>query len=130
MNAKKIKIYIRQHWIKILLIIFGLIIGTFTVIVIAAGISAMAKLESFYKQLQFSSIPLQFFFSIVTAIIFASIYTVFNMWFMFGGGMSKLGQKRIKSEDVNVKWDEVIGMDEIKREAWEVVQLLKRNYSE
>lgn len=39
--------------------------------------------------------------------------------------MTKLGQKRIKSLEVNVKWNEVIGMDEVKREAWEVVQLLK-----
>ena len=125
MNYKQIKIYIRLHWIKLLLILIGSIIGLFTLIVLMAGISAMINLESFYKQLQFSAIPLQFFFSIVTAIIFASIYTVFNYWFMFGGGMTKLGQKRVKSQEVNVKWDEVIGMEEVKREAWEVVQLLK-----
>ncbi len=125
MELKKIRIYIRQHWISIVLLILVSIIGTFTVIVLIAGVSAMINLESFYKQLQFSSIPLQFFFSIVSAMIFASIYTVFNYWFVFGGGMTKLGQKRVKSQEVDIKWSEVIGMEEVKRDAWEVVQLLK-----
>lgn len=125
MNLHKIKVYIRLHWIKLLLILVLSILGLFTTIVLIAGVSAMINLESFYKQLQFSAIPLQFFFSIITAIIFASIYTVFHYWFFFGGGMTKLGQKRVKTQEVNVKWGEVIGMDEVKREAWEVVQLLK-----
>jgi len=124
-DLNKLRVYFKLHWIKILLIVLASIIGLFTVIVLIAGVQAMLNLESFYKQLQFSSIPLQFFFSIVTAIIFASIYTIFHYWFFFGGGMTKLGQKKVKSEEVNVKWSEVIGMDEIKREAWEVVQLLK-----
>lgn len=93
MDFNKIKVYIKLHWIKILLIFLASVIAIFTLIVLLAGISAMINLESFYKQLQFSSIPLQLFFSIVTAIIFASIYTIFNYWFFFGGGMTKLGQK-------------------------------------
>ncbi|MFA5090652.1 MAG: AAA family ATPase [Candidatus Omnitrophota bacterium] len=125
MDFKKSRVYIKLHWMGILLTLFLLTIGIFTAIVIIAGINAMIHMESFYKQLQFSSIPLQFFFSIVTAIIFASIYTIFNYWFFFSGGMTKLGQKKVKSQEVNIKWNEVIGMDEIKREAWEVVQLLK-----
>jgi len=125
MDFNKLKIYIRLHWISIVLFAILGIIGLFTVLVLIAGVSAMINLESFYKQLQFSSIPLQFFFSIVTAIIFASIYTVFHYWFFFGGGMTKLGQRKIKSQEVNIKWAEVIGMDEVKRDAWEVIQLLK-----
>ncbi|OGX16476.1 MAG: hypothetical protein A2166_01170 [Omnitrophica WOR_2 bacterium RBG_13_41_10] len=125
MGNKKIRIYLKLHWVKILIISLLAIIGLFTTIVMIAGVQAMLNLESFYKQLQFSSVPLQFFLSVITAIIFASIYTVFNYWFFFGGGMTKLGQKRIKSQEVNIKWDEVIGMEEVKREAWEVVQLLK-----
>ena len=125
MDFKKIKIYFKLHWIKIVLFILLGIIGTFTLIILIAGVSAMIQLESFYKQLQFSAVPLQFFLSIVTAIIFASIYMTFHYWFLFGGGMTKLGQKRIKSQEVNIKWNEVIGMEEVKRDAWEVVQLLK-----
>jgi cell division protease FtsH len=125
MELKKIRIYFKLHWIKLLLFLILGLIGLFTVLVLSAGVSAMMNLESFYKQLQFSAIPLQFFFSIVTAIIFASIYTIFHYWFFFGGGMTKLGQKKVKSTEVNIKWNEVVGMEEVKRDAWEVVQLLK-----
>ncbi|MDD5669368.1 MAG: AAA family ATPase, partial [Candidatus Omnitrophica bacterium] len=125
MDSRKISVYIKLHWIKLVLFAVVGVIIVFTVIVLIAGTRAMIDLESFYKQLQFSSIPLQFFISIVTAIIFASIYTIFNYWFFFGGGITKMGQKVVKSQEVNIKWDDVIGMDEVKREAWEVVQLLK-----
>jgi cell division protease FtsH len=41
------------------------------------------------------------------------------------GGLAKVSKSKIKGEMVNVMWDDVIGMEEAKREAWEVVQLIK-----
>ncbi len=125
MNLKKVSVYVKLNWVKLLLVLLALTMGTLTVIALIVGMKAMAGLESFYKQMQLSMIPLQIFIAVVTAFVFASIYTVFHYWFFFAGGMTKLGQKKIKSVEVNVKWDDVIGMDEVKREAWEVVQLLK-----
>ena len=49
MNYKQIKNYIRLHWVKLLLILIGSIIGLFTLIVLMAGINAMINLESFYN---------------------------------------------------------------------------------
>jgi len=125
MNLKKVSVYVKLNWIKLLLVLLAVTVLTLTVFALIIGMKAMAGLESFYKQMQLSMIPLQIFIAVVTAFVFASIYTVFHYWFFFAGGMTKLGQKKIKSVEVNVKWDEVIGMDEVKREAWEVVQLLK-----
>jgi len=34
------------------------------------------------------------FMAIITAIAFASIYMGFHYWFMFGGGLTKIGQKK------------------------------------
>ncbi|MBI4354293.1 MAG: AAA family ATPase, partial [Candidatus Omnitrophica bacterium] len=42
-----------------------------------------------------------------------------------GGSFSKIAKGRVKGDQVNVKWDEVIGMEEAKLEAWEVVELLR-----
>lgn len=125
MTRKQLYIYLRLHWIKVTVISLLLILAITATIIISIGINELIHLESFYRRLQFSSIPLQFFFSIVSAFIFASIYMAFHYWFFFGGGMGKLGQKKVKSQEVNIKWDEVIGMEEVKRDAWEVVQLLK-----
>jgi cell division protease FtsH len=36
-----------------------------------------------------------------------------------------MSKSKVKGEQVNVKWSDVIGMEEAKREAWEAVQLIK-----
>jgi cell division protease FtsH len=47
-------------------------------------------------------------------------------WLHYGGGsFSKMAKNRVKGENVNIRWDDVIGMEEVKQEAWEVVELLK-----
>lgn len=125
MTLKQFHIYLRLNWLKIVIITALALMVIITLLILSAGVRELLNLESFYRQLQFSSIPLQFFFSIVTAVIYACIFTFFNFWFLYGGGMTKLGQKKVKSQEVNIKWSEVIGMEEVKRDAWEVVQLLK-----
>jgi cell division protease FtsH len=46
-------------------------------------------------------------------------------WIMSGGAAGKLGALDLKKTKVSVKMDDVIGMDDPKREAWELVKLLK-----
>ncbi len=46
-------------------------------------------------------------------------------WIMSGGAAGKLGALDLKKTNVNVKMSEVIGMDDPKREAFELVKLLK-----
>jgi len=89
------------------------------------GVQQFIGLESFYKRTTLASIPFQMFMAIITAIAFASIYMGFHYWFMFGGGLTKIGQKKIKTADVNVKWSDVVGMESSKREVAEVISLLK-----
>ena len=56
----------------------------------------------------------------------AGIFVAFLWWLHYGGGsFSKMSKSQIKSDQVNVRWDHVIGMEEAKREAWEVVEPLK-----
>ncbi len=45
-----------------------------------------------------------------------------QFYFMQGGGMGKVYVEKAK---VSVKWDEVIGLENAKKEAWELVKLLK-----
>ena len=82
-------------------------------------------LESFYKRMTLAGIPLQILLGIVTAFIFASIYMGFHYWFMFGGGIAKMGQKKIKPSDVNIRWSDVVGMESVKSEVSEVISLIK-----
>jgi cell division protease FtsH len=50
-------------------------------------------------------------------------------WMMFRGGgygeFSKLQSKAIRGEEIGVRWPDVIGMEDAKREAWEAVELIR-----
>lgn len=124
MTAKSLKKIIQLHWLKLILCIFLLLLVSIVLLLVIAGIKQFAGLESFYKQNMLAGIPFQLIMSVITAVIFASIYMGFHYWFMFGGGITAMGQKRIKAAKVNVKWSDVIGMDSAKREVAEVISLI------
>ncbi|MCF7916997.1 MAG: AAA family ATPase [Candidatus Omnitrophica bacterium] len=125
MDLGKLKKLIKLHWIKMLLIVVALTLLTTVTILVVVGIKHFLTLEAFYRKMTLAGIPLQLFLSVITAFVFASIYMGFHYWFMFGGGMNKISQKRIKPEHVNVKWSDVIGMKHVKGEVLEVIKLLK-----
>jgi len=103
------------HWIKAAIIIVLLAS-------IAWPIYALMGIDSYqrtYLMALFAMTPIQ-------SIIYTGIFVVMLYWLHYGGGsFSKMGKSQVKSDQVNIKWDEVIGMEEAKREAWEVVELLK-----
>jgi len=125
MDKRKIKIFVKIYWAKILI---GFVIFVFLVALIfllVVGTKHFLSLESFYKKMTLAAVPLQLFLSVITAFVFATIYMSFHYWFMFGGGMSKMGQKKIKAKDVDIKWSDVVGMESEKKEVWEVISLIK-----
>ena len=80
----------------------------------------LSRIESFYRQMQLIQIPMYILMGVINASVF-----VFMWLFFLRGGMTKIAAGKVKAADVNVKWDDVIGIDEAKMEAWEVVQLIK-----
>jgi len=125
MTLQEIKRFIRIHWVKVIFgIVFAITLIILTVVMVVGTISFF-QLESFYQRMTLASVPLQVFLSIVTAFIFSIINTFLYMWFFFGGGFAKMGQKRVKPENVNIKWADVVGMDSIKKEVWEAIDLIK-----
>ena len=49
----------------------------------------------------------------------------FLQMYMMQGGLTKLFSAKISKAKVNIKWDEIIGMEDAKKEAWELVKMLK-----
>ena len=113
MLSRKAKMYWQLNWIKIA-IIFVVLSLLFLLI------WGLSRIESFYRQMQLIQIPMYILMGIINASVF-----VFMWLFFLRGGMTKIAAGRVKASDVNVKWDDVIGIDEAKEEAWEVVQLIK-----
>lgn len=127
MNWKKIKFNFKLYWVKVALIL-GLIAMTITlVILILKGMRAWQETEPYVREGQLAMIPLQLFLQLVMALIFGVVYTFMWYWLMFKRGAQSFTQtakKSIAGASIGIKWPDVIGMDEAKQEALEVVKLI------
>jgi len=116
MTPQKFKVwmmYVKLYKVKILITLA-------VVMLMITAVWGMMSLESFYRNQTLAMMPMQLMFSAVNALIFVYLYMSL---FRTGGTASK--NIRMKSNLVNVKWTDVIGLDAAKIEAWEVVQLIK-----
>ncbi|MFN3967174.1 MAG: AAA family ATPase, partial [Endomicrobiia bacterium] len=110
---KKIKIFLINHWLAITVILVSIIL-------IILAIIGLSSLESFYRNLTLSTIPLQLLLTGLNAFIFVYFYMT-----IFRGGLASMKKSKIKPEEINVRFKHVIGLEQAKKEALEVVQLLK-----
>jgi len=113
LGPRKLKIFFYDNWGK-------LSIGVFIVLLIFLTVFGLSKLESFYRTLTLAQLPMQMLFACINAIVFVGAY----MYFM-RGGFSKMKKKKIEAKSINVKFSDVIGLEGAKKEAMEVVQLIK-----
>lgn len=113
LTMRRFKMYLMLHKVKII-IIFAV------TTLLLLSIWGLSSLESFYRHLTIAQMPITLLLSGVHAGIFVFMYMVF-----LRGGFTRIKQTTIKGQKVNVHWDDVIGIDEAKEEAWEVVQLIK-----
>ncbi|MDP8263837.1 MAG: AAA family ATPase [Candidatus Ancaeobacter aquaticus] len=112
-HKKKMYIFFLNNWIKFV-IVFAIVM---LIILTVWGLSSM---ESFYRNMTIAQIPLQILLVAMNAAIFVYMYLTF-----FKGGFSQLKTTKVKSEDVKIKFSDVIGIDEAKEESMEVVNLIR-----
>jgi len=128
MNWKKLKFYWNLYWIRITFIVAMSILGITLIVLILNGIRAWNEAESYLRQSQMAMVPLQLYLQIVMALIFGVVYTFMWYWLMFKKGAQSFTQtskKSIAGGEIGITWNDVIGMDEAKQEALEVVKLIK-----
>ncbi|MDD4955613.1 MAG: hypothetical protein PHP17_06210, partial [Candidatus Omnitrophica bacterium] len=105
--SKKLKIYLKLHWIKVLLIAIGVVAVILLFIVVSVGLYHFATIESFYRKWLWSQMPSQIFLYLVVGSISAAISTFIWIYFVFGGGFARMGQKKVRPEEVNIRWTDV-----------------------
>ncbi len=113
MLSRKMKMYLRQYRTIIILV-------TVVVILLILAVIGMMSLESFYRKMTLATMPVQFIMAGIHAGIFVFMYLTF-----LRGGFAKLDKAPIKGRDVSISWEDVIGMQDAKQEAAEVVSLIK-----
>ncbi|MFH1414464.1 MAG: AAA family ATPase [Elusimicrobiota bacterium] len=97
-----------------------IIIGALVIVLLILTVLGIASLESFYRKITLAQMPFQIIMGAMNAMIFVSMYIIF-----FRGALAGTNKSKIKGEKVNVKWTDVVGIDDIKAEAKEVVDLIK-----
>ncbi|MFH1459817.1 MAG: AAA family ATPase [Candidatus Omnitrophota bacterium] len=110
--TRKLRIFFEDHWVIIAIV---LVAG----ILIVLSAIGMSKLESYARITALANMPLWILVMLVSGAITAFIYVSV----MFGY-MGRMKQSKVNKSDVDVKFDDVIGIDESKEEAIEVCQLL------
>jgi cell division protease FtsH len=131
MNIKKMKLHLRLYfqlyWIRYLVITLLIVMAISLVMLIGVGLRAWNEVESYLKQSQLAMIPLQLYLQIIMAFIFGLVYTYLMYWLYFKRGTQSFTQtskKAIAGEQIGINWTDVIGMDEAKQEALEIVNLI------
>src|SRR3990167_5462569 len=122
---KKLTLFLKLHWLKVLVI--GLFLGVFAAVGIFLydGAANYFSLESFSRKQISAQMGFFLLIGIFTAFVQLPLFFGMHYYFMQGGGLGKMGTTDLAKAKVNVKWDQVIGMEAAKREAWELVKLLK-----
>jgi len=110
---KKILAFLKDHWVAVTVVCA-------VIILISLSIVGFMGLESFYRKMQLAQLPIQIMMWILASAISAIIYVS-----LLFGRFGSIDKKSVKSSNVNVKFDDVLGIEEAKEEAFEVVNLLK-----
>ncbi|MDD4954172.1 MAG: AAA family ATPase [Candidatus Omnitrophica bacterium] len=123
-----LKLGIQLYWIRIILFVALTALVISLIFFIVIGLRAWNTTESYLRESQLAVLPLQLYLQVVMGLVFAFIYTFLWYWMFFKRGQSgftKVTKKVIEGKEINIKWSDVIGMDEAKEEALEIVSLIK-----
>jgi len=125
MKGPSLSQYLKHHWFKVTLITVASVIAISVIVLSIIGANTFSQMDADYRRSVLASQPFNIFLYLVVGTISAAISAGIFVYFIYGGGFTKLGKKPAKATDINVKWSDVIGMEGAKGEVWEVIDLLK-----
>ncbi len=126
MNKRKIKFYLETHWIAILVILGITAVAISFIYFLKSSINAWVTSESYFKKSILAQNAIFFYIFLVLNLISLPLSGLLWIWVMRGGPqkMSGLHKKSVEGKEIGIKWTDVIGMEEAKQEAMEVVRLI------
>ena len=110
---RKWRVFWKNNWVKI-------VITVSIIALVILSIWGLMSLESFYRKLTVANIPLQLLLTALNAFIFVYFYMT-----VFRGGFGSMHKNKVDAKEIKVKMTDVIGLEGAKKEAMEVVKLLK-----
>ncbi len=128
MNNKKMKMFFRLHWIKIIVVVCLLILLGSLAAFISTGLQEWSGVDAISKQRTVAALPFQLYMAVVSGIFSAFVFGLMWLYIMRGDAMrasAQAGKKSVEGSEIGVHWSDVIGMEEAKKEAMEVVRLIR-----
>ena len=122
---KKFILWFKLNWVKTTVISFFITVFIVGAVFLYFGITNFTQLEAFSRRQIAAQLGLTMIMFLFIHLFTIPFYFGMHMYLMQGGGLGNLGKDKISTAMANVKWDDVIGMEAAKREAWELVKLLK-----
>ena len=121
---RKFIIFLRLYWLRLIFtsLCLAMLLWMFQFMVVAN--ENYQQLESFSRRNLSAQMGQSLIMFIFVALIQMPMMFVMY-YFIYSGAMFSVGNNKMKAAKVNTKWDEVIGMESAKKEAWEIVKLLK-----
>ena len=109
------------------ILLFAIIIGiaVLAVVLITVGMVNYLGMEPFSRKQMLSQMGIYMIVGVIQAAVFVGMFQIANYFQMRGGFLTRLGQEKASLAKTDVNWDDVIGMESAKQEAWEVVELLR-----
>jgi cell division protease FtsH len=114
---KRIKILYLQNQFWFIVVLVCVVLGVLSIV-------GLAYKDSFFAQQQIATLPLETLKMMLWGL--TSAYFFMQIMYKGGGNFSSIGSGgKVKGENIKVTFKDVIGLTEAKREAMEVVSLIK-----
>ncbi len=110
----KFRLFMQRYWIWAAIVI-GVIIAVIVPIWYLADMEPSVR--KYIVGINVASLP--------WGILQTLVFVAFLYLLQYGGGFAQFKKSKVDAASVNVRFSDVIGLTEAKREAWEIVQLIK-----
>jgi len=124
-KLQKFIIWLKINWLKVLLLTLLIAVVTGIIMYTIFITKSFNSLEGFTKRQTAGMMAMNMPMFIIAQLLILPLYFGMYYYFSQGGGAGTLKTKKIDKDDIEVTWDDVIGMKEAKDDAQEVIRLIK-----
>jgi cell division protease FtsH len=126
MKWRRVKIFMQYHWIAVIVVFLVILLAISFAFFLNSTITAWQTSEAYFKKATLAQYGVFFYIFLVLNIISLPLTGALWIWIMQGGYMkfSKINAKAVEGKEIKIHWSDVIGMEEAKQEASEVVKLV------
>lgn len=125
MSMKRIILFFKIYWVRILLITLAVIITGTLIYYLFTGTQNYNALESYQRRQISGQTIAQLPMMLIYVLFFMIGMAALQLFVLSGGTLGSFNKKRLDASKMDVQWEDVIGMEEAKKEALEIVKLLK-----